>query len=130
MQPFLGGCTDTLLVSQLLGPKNSRTQISPKQIKLQRYCKNIQCNFDTFYECPTFHCNSTVLFTFNCCSKYSTFYGCPNFHCIYLQCTKVLPFVFLLDQLIGKLLPHFGLTKIKIACQLFALFFSIDISVT
>ena len=35
------------------------------------HCKYIQCNFYTFYGCPTFHCNPTVLFTFNCCSKYS-----------------------------------------------------------
>ena len=35
------------------------------------HCKYIQCNFYTFYMCPTFHCNLTVLFTFNCCSKYS-----------------------------------------------------------
>ena len=31
----------------------------------------IQCNFYNFYGCPTFHCNPTVLFTFNYCSKYS-----------------------------------------------------------
>ena len=35
------------------------------------HCKYIQCNFYTFYMCPTFHCNLTLLFTFNCCSKYS-----------------------------------------------------------
>ena len=29
----------------------------------------IQCNFYTFYVCPSFYCNPTVLF--NCCSKYS-----------------------------------------------------------
>ena len=34
------------------------------------HCKYIQCNFYTFYLCPIFHCNPTVLFTFNCCSKY------------------------------------------------------------
>ena len=35
------------------------------------HCKYIQCIFYTFYMCPTFHCNLTVLFTFNCCSKFS-----------------------------------------------------------
>ena len=35
------------------------------------HCKYIQCNFYTFYMCPTFHCNLTVLFTFHYCSKYS-----------------------------------------------------------
>ena len=69
------------------------------------HCKFIQCNFYTFYGCPTFHCNPTVPFTFNCCTKYSrinkcntdlhfyilicmannckvyTFYGCPSFNC-------------------------------------------------
>ena len=34
------------------------------------HCKYINCNY-TFYMCPTFHCNLTVLFTFNYCSKYS-----------------------------------------------------------
>ena len=33
------------------------------------HCKYIQCNFYSFYMCPTFHCNLTVLFTFNYCSK-------------------------------------------------------------
>ena len=35
------------------------------------HCKYIQCNFYSFKMCPTFHCNLTVRFTFNCCSKYS-----------------------------------------------------------
>ena len=35
------------------------------------HCKYIRCNFSTFFACPTFHCNPTVLFTSNCCSKYS-----------------------------------------------------------
>ena len=35
------------------------------------HCKYVQCNFYTFYRCPTFHCNPTVLFTSDCCSKYS-----------------------------------------------------------
>ena len=35
------------------------------------HCKYIQCNFYTFYVCPTFHCNLTVLLTFNYCSKYT-----------------------------------------------------------
>ena len=33
------------------------------------HCKYIQCNFHTFSTCPNLHCNPTVLFTFNCCSK-------------------------------------------------------------
>ena len=37
----------------------------------QPHCKYIQCNLYTFYLCPTFHCNPTVLFTLNYCSKYS-----------------------------------------------------------
>ena len=43
-----------------------------KQCLLEKYiaCKYIQCIFYTFYMCPTFHCNLTVLFTFICCSKY------------------------------------------------------------
>ena len=35
------------------------------------HCKCIQCNFYSFDMCSTFHCNLTVLFTSNCCSKYS-----------------------------------------------------------
>ena len=31
------------------------------------HCKYIQCNFYSFFLYPTFHCNPTVLFTFNCC---------------------------------------------------------------
>ena len=27
------------------------------------HCKYIQCNFYTFYECPTYYCNPTGLFT-------------------------------------------------------------------
>ena len=38
--------------------------------KLSIHCKCIQCNFYTFYVCPTFHCNPTALFTFDYCSKW------------------------------------------------------------
>ena len=71
-------------------------------------CKHIRCKSYTFSMCPSFHCNHTVLFTFNCCSVqwnkcntvlqwftvtsillhckvYSnylyTFSTCPSFHC-------------------------------------------------
>ena len=40
-------------------------------LKIILHCKYIQCNFYSFKMCPTFHCNLTVRFTFNCCSKYS-----------------------------------------------------------
>ena len=35
------------------------------------HCKYIRCNFYSFSLCPNFHCNLTVQFTINCCSKYS-----------------------------------------------------------
>ena len=35
------------------------------------HCKDIQSNLYSFQMCPNFHCNLTVWFTFNCCSKYS-----------------------------------------------------------
>ena len=34
------------------------------------HCKYIQCNLYTFYGCPTFNCNHTILFTFDYCIKY------------------------------------------------------------
>ena len=40
------------------------------------YCNIVMCMWNTckvyiFYGCPTFHCNPTVLFIFDYCSKYS-----------------------------------------------------------
>ena len=35
------------------------------------HCKYIRCIFYSFKMCLTFHCNLTVWFTINCCSKYS-----------------------------------------------------------
>ena len=81
--------------------------------KMYLHCKYIQCNFYTFYLCPTFHCNPTVLFTFILqvkwknvnpdlqwitikstllhCNEYgkilvtfTLFYRCLSFHYIYL----------------------------------------------
>ena len=42
-----------------------------KRQKKSLHCKYIRCNFYSFKLCPTFHCNFTVWFTFNCCSKYN-----------------------------------------------------------
>ena len=42
-----------------------------QNLKSELHCKYIQCNFYSFEMCPNFHCNLTVWFTFNCCSKYS-----------------------------------------------------------
>ena len=72
--------------SQLVGSKFDR-QIpltpsplftrSPLEMNLLLHCKSgthckyIRCNFYSFWMCPTFHCNHTLRFTSNFCSKYS-----------------------------------------------------------
>ena len=42
------------------------------------HCKYIQCNFYTFYVCPNFHCNLSVLFTFHLITAPSTVKKCKH----------------------------------------------------
>ena len=68
------GCkTFTICQTDWLSLLSARGQFLSKItcMKSSLHCKYIQCNFYTFYKCPIFHCNPTVLFTFNYCSKYS-----------------------------------------------------------
>ena len=51
--------------------KTEFLKISLIIIQTNIHCIYIQCNFYSFKMCPTFHCNLTVWFTFNCCSNYS-----------------------------------------------------------
>ena len=75
---FKEECAVSYLLSSL-GYQSSRKEsnfFTP--LFLYVHYKYIQCKFYTFYVCPTFHCNPTVLVTFNHCS---TVYTCSeNYH--------------------------------------------------